>query len=67
LAGAEFVEPVEPDSPPPADFDSLFDSVLDSVFNSLFDSLLDSLPVFLSADADSVAELLPSEEPLFPA
>ena len=51
-----------------AGFDSVFDSDFDSDFDSVFDSLLDpdsdlaSPPVFFSADAESVAELLPSEE-----
>jgi hypothetical protein len=63
LAGVDVAEPVEPDSPPLADFDSLFDSA----FDSLFDSLLVSLPAFFSAVADSVPELLPSEEPPFAA
>jgi hypothetical protein len=55
LAGADVVELAEPDSPPLALFDSAFDSVLASA------------PVFFSAGADSVAELLASEELLLAA
>jgi hypothetical protein len=54
LAGAEVVEPAEPDSPPLADFDSDFDSVFDSVLAP--ESALVSAPVFFSAGADSEAE-----------
>jgi hypothetical protein len=54
LAGAEVVELDEPDSPLLEPFDSGFDSV--------FASVLVSLPDFFSADAESVAELLLSEE-----
>ena len=60
-AGADVVELDEPDSPPLADFDSVFDSVLAP------DSVLASAPVFFSAGADSAADLLPLEEPLFAA
>ena len=62
-AGAEVdVEELdEPDSPPLAFFDSDFDSDLAP------DSDLASAPVFFSAGADSVAELLASEELPFAA
>jgi len=55
-AGAVVAELDEPDSPLLDDFDSVFDSVFAP------DSDLASLPVFFSAGADSLAELLLSEE-----
>lgn len=55
-AGVDVAELDEPDSLPLDVFDSVFDSVLAP------DSDLPSVPVFFSAGADSVAELLPSEE-----
>lgn len=66
-AGAEDAELDEPESPLLVVFDSDFDSVLASDPVLELDSVFVSGPVFFSADADSVAELLPSDELLLAA